>query len=167
MGMYSDEGFAQGLRRFAGRVADAAKGVGNTALDSMSGVVSSLGAIIGEDIPDDPVIRPVLDLSNIEAGAGRISSMLDADRTFKMADHNGRMLSARSSGINEPPEIKVDNGDIVNAVNKLGRDFASMMDILSHLQVVLDNGTLIGELVGPIDTALGTRVTRNWRERES
>ena len=93
--------------------------------------------------------------------------MLDADRTLKMADYNGRMLTARGSGINEPPEIKVDNGDIVDAVNKLGRDFASMMDILSHLQVVLDNGTLVGEMIGPIDAALGARVTRNWREREA
>lgn len=166
LGMYSDDGLAGGLRRFAGRVADAARDVGETALDSMSDAVSGIGAFIADDFPENPVIRPVLDLSNIEDGAGQISSMLDANRTFKMAEYNDQMATARRSGMNDSPEIRVDvdNGDIVTAVDKLRDDFSTMVEVISHLKVVLNNGVVAGELAPELNTLLGTMMARERRQ---
>lgn len=75
-GMYSDQGFAAGLIRYSGVVNKAAEGIGYSALNSLRSTLDNLSMIINSDIDTTPVIRPVMDLSNVSSGASAINSML-------------------------------------------------------------------------------------------
>jgi hypothetical protein len=51
----------------------------------MSNVVKNISDMIDDNINAQPTIRPVLDLSNVESGAGRINSMLSRTRAMAVS----------------------------------------------------------------------------------
>lgn len=82
IGMYADEGFAAGLTKYASRVADASKEVGEEALDALSSTIASIGDILNSDVDMEPTIRPVIDLTDVEKG---LDSTFGRSQNLKMA----------------------------------------------------------------------------------
>ena len=85
MGRYVDEGFVVGMQSYAGRVVNATEDLGRSAVNSMSNVVKNISDVINGNIDTQPTIRPVLDLSNVESGAGRLNSMLSRSRAMTIS----------------------------------------------------------------------------------
>lgn len=85
VGKYSDEGLVAGLMQYASKVRIAAEDVGNGALDSMASVISGIADVVDGNVDYQPSIRPILDLSNIESGAGRLSTMLNQHHVATIA----------------------------------------------------------------------------------
>jgi hypothetical protein len=99
MGRYVDEGFIVGMQSYAGRVVNATEDLGRSAISSMSNVVKNISDVIDDNINAQPTIRPVLDLTNVESGAGRINSMLSRTRAMTIsASMNGRYGSEIQNG---------------------------------------------------------------------
>ena len=55
------------------------------------------------------------------------------------------------------------NDDIVEAITELRSDVSMLSESIRHMQVVLDSGTVAGELAPAIDLELGALA--NWRRR--
>lgn len=87
IGKYTGEGMVVGLDRTAGKVARSADNMANSAISIVKRSVSRIGEALTADMDTQPVIRPVLDLSNVEAGAQTLNGML-----------NNSQLSANLSG---------------------------------------------------------------------
>lgn len=99
MGRYVDEGFIVGMQAYAGRVVNATEDLGRSATNAMSNVVKNISDMIDGNINAQPTIRPVLDLSNVESGAGRINSMLSRTRAMSIsASMNGGYNSEIQNG---------------------------------------------------------------------
>lgn len=98
IGMYSDIGFANGLRDYANVVEESSRSVGETALESMRDAIKKLNDYAMSDI-EEPVIRPILDLSEIQNGAKNVNSLL-------------------SKGIEMTASIATDSYRAVNAANE-------------------------------------------------
>lgn len=94
IGRYSDEGFIAGLKQYASKVSSAAEDVGDGALDAMSSAVSRITEAINDEIDADPTIRPVLDLSNVEAGTRSLNSMFSRTQAMKVSAAIERSNSA-------------------------------------------------------------------------
>ncbi len=62
--------------------------------------------------------------------------------------------------------VKVDNDDIIEELRTLRSEMAEMTERMERMRVVLDTGTLVGEMAGPMDNALGQRATRRGRGTE-
>lgn len=77
IGKYSNEGLAKGLDDYSDVAANAAAGVGTKALDTLRVSMSKVGDVVGGDLDFQPVIAPVLDLSQMAREANKIGSMLD------------------------------------------------------------------------------------------
>ena len=114
MGKFFDLGFVNGILDYTRNVYKASNDVGETARSGMSSALSSITDIISEDIGEQPTITPVLDLSNIESGAGRIGTILDSTNVGI-----GANINAISSGLKIRNQNAVTNGDVVNAIDKL------------------------------------------------
>ncbi len=78
LGGFFGEGFGIGITQTVGDVSEAASDLGYSAIQGLKGAVRTINDIISSDIDSDPVVRPVLDLSEIQNGAGNITSMLSA-----------------------------------------------------------------------------------------
>lgn len=134
-----DEGFAVGLIKYLGLVKDASDEVANTLVDELnSGVYRVMDMA---DIDLNPVIRPTLDLSMIGAEAGKIKDILDYTE----------QLNVTLDGIK--------NDDVVDAIEDMRSDFQGQFDRLTDsvakMQLVMDTGTLVGAIAGPMDKEMG------------
>lgn len=77
VGMYSDKGLANGVVKFATLVDKAGSKVGDTLLNSVSDSLKNVADLVDSDMEISPTITPVLDLSNVQNGAGAISNLLN------------------------------------------------------------------------------------------
>lgn len=76
VGEWFDEGFIIGMESMAGDVSDAGYDIGDTAVKSMNNVLATLSDRLDSEMVSDPVISPVIDLTNVRAGISEIDAML-------------------------------------------------------------------------------------------
>lgn len=76
IGMFSAIGMANGLKAYAGQVADSAEGVGKGAISALSKSISGLSDVYTGDLDITPTITPVLDLSDVKKNAGQLGTLL-------------------------------------------------------------------------------------------
>ena len=89
IGRWSDLGLAKGLTDYASYALRAASEVGDGAIDAMQSSFGNISNVITGDIDLDPVIRPVLDLTDVTNGAKQIGSMF-ANQKVGVSGANGQ-----------------------------------------------------------------------------
>lgn len=159
MGRYVDEGFIVGLEKFAGKVANATGNIGQGAVDAMSNVISGISDAINCDIDSEPTIRPVIDLTNIQNGVNKLNGLF-GQQTVSLAGVNAGILSGDMNTLASiAAQMSKYNGsgnsEVVNAITSLRGDVASLAESIAKMKVVMDSGTMVGELIGKIDNGLG------------
>lgn len=82
LGSYSGEGFAMGLESWTGKLETVSEGVAGSVVDPLEKALSAAAKVFVDDTADDFVIRPVLDLSDIENGARSVGAMFNSRPTL-------------------------------------------------------------------------------------
>lgn len=98
IGMYWDKGLAIGIYKHSDLIEKASDAAATTPIASMRNALDKLSDIVTNDIDTDPVIRPVLDLSNVEAGARAMTAMFD--------NQNGVISAINPGSIAEKPGFR-------------------------------------------------------------
>lgn len=161
LGNYTGLGFVKGLSDYADMSYDAGANVAEYATDGLSNAMSAVSDIMNGNFDAQPTIRPVLDFSNVVRGAGELSSLFNTTRTLFLA---GQTSFAFNAALNKDNmTLTVDNDDIVQELRSLRSDMAEMTDTIGKMKLVLDTGTLVGQLAEPMDSALGRRMTYKGR----
>jgi hypothetical protein len=132
VGIDADRGLIIGLETMANGVANAAKGVGNSALEGIKDSIAGLADVTGSDIAAEPVIRPVLDLSDIKYGVGQLNSMLGGSAAVSMTANVGA-INAGMSGRSQNGNFN----DVVKSVDKLGKK----LDNVGNTTYIIDGVT--------------------------
>ena len=114
-GEYIGEGLALGILSKMQRVSDATSELSKNSQDILSSSIVRINDYLENGI-DDPQIRPVLDLSNIESGVGEIGNMLDLTPSVGLMNGLGA-IDFRMQQRNE----RATNDDVVNAIKGLSR----------------------------------------------
>lgn len=99
IGMYTDQGFANGLTQYAGMVGNAAEALALGAVENVEDAVNFIGDLLDEGIEDGPVMTPVLDMSGLQMGGGYVNmlnpgSAVNAASAIQIQNDNDRLLSA-------------------------------------------------------------------------
>ena len=115
------EGFAMGIDKLSGLVAQSSSDMAHTAIRGVSDSIAKLSDIVSSDIDTQPTIRPVLDLSDVRSGANAIGSMFSG-RTLALDTGNIGSVSAMM----ENYQNGSNSGDIVSAIKALRKDMADM-----------------------------------------
>lgn len=84
-GKYIDEGLAKGLLDYSSLVNESTEKVGKTAVDSMTKSIAGISDKLNSDMDSEPVIKPVLDLTDISNGVGKIDDMLYDQKSMQIA----------------------------------------------------------------------------------
>lgn len=93
LGNFSIIGLLNGFTDNAGKVISAVKTLGKDMVEQMSSSISVMSGIMDMDTDFSPTIRPVLDLSNVEAGAYKMDSIFGKNRSVSMAMDISRDIS--------------------------------------------------------------------------
>lgn len=129
-GMYFSQGMARGITAYSSAVTSASSDVSQQALNSVRASISSMSGLLDENVSSDPVIRPIVDLTNVGEGARAIRSMLSGGSTISVGSNvdSARAASASISraNINQNGSSSgnIDNSSVnSNAVNLSGNNF--------------------------------------------
>lgn len=143
------EGFAMGIDKGEGMVRDSAVSMSDTAIGSVRDSISRMRSIISGDAELQPTIRPVLDLSDIESGAGNIDNMFGSGISVgASADLNA--VSSMMSGFSQ----NGGTGEIVSAIDKLRKGLGNIGGTTYQINgVSYDDGSNIADAVETIARA--------------
>lgn len=161
LGNFTGLGFVNGLADYAEKSYAAGANMADYATDGLSNAMSIVADLLNGDMDTQPTIRPVLDLSNVMHGAEQLDSLFYPQRTIGLAGQAS--LAFAESGRNGGTTVNVDNDDVVEELRALRSEMAEMTERMERMRVVLDTGTLVGEMAGPMDNALGQRAARRGR----
>lgn len=144
-GQYLDEGLVVGLNKYSGKVSNSAEDVGKDAIKSMSGALSGISLAVDSDIDSNPSIRPVLDLSNIESGAGTIGDLLSMEPSVGVLANVGSISSLMN---------KRQNGgtlDILSAIESIGNKLGERSSNVYNVNgITYDDGSNVAEAIGSL-----------------
>ena len=161
IGDYFGLGFVNALNDYATISYKAAGEVGISATDGIRDALAKSAAAFDSNIDVEPTIRPVIDLSNVDAGLAQMDNMFAATRSMDFAGDINATMNANGGSIHT--SVDVDNSDVVDSLDSLREDMNAMSAAWQSMQVVMSTGELVGSLAAPMDTALGTRTIRHGR----
>lgn len=85
IGGFFGMGFVNSLIDYTDKSYDAGASVAKSAKEGLRNAVSKIGDFIENGIDSQPTIRPLLDLSDVTEGAGRLSALLSRNQTMKIS----------------------------------------------------------------------------------
>lgn len=119
IGRYTDEGFANGLTKYASKVTHAAEKMGEKPIGALSNSISRIVDMLNGDMDYQPTIRPVLDLSDVRSGVGAMNGMFGITPSVGVLANVGAISSAMNNNQNGI------NDDIISAIRDLGSKLGS------------------------------------------
>lgn len=122
VGMFSDMGLAGGFVKYKTYATNAAARVGTDALETLRSSMSGISDIVTTDANFTPVIRPVLDLTDVKRDASQISSALagssiKADTSLSKAKDASAGYSANLAAKQDVEASSVTNFDYTQINN--------------------------------------------------
>ena len=113
IGKYTAQGMSIGLDKYAYLAEDSASGLAENVVNNVKNPLSNIAKLVDGDIDVNPTITPVMDLSNVEQGARRLSDMIGNQdvrinaRTGMLAGSVGKIQNGK------------DNSDVISAIKDL------------------------------------------------
>ena len=93
------EGLALGIDRSGSVVSSSITDMSDNAIAAMKYTVANIAAMINDEM-EDPVIRPVLDLSNVQAGVRTLNSVFSTNQALKAGSALSTLQNGQSIGTN-------------------------------------------------------------------
>ena len=151
IGKFVDEGLAKGISDNVDLVESSVSKMADQTVNNMRGAIETIQTIADSDLNVEPVIRPVVDLSNVQNGANSINSLMGMNFGTNVTMPAASFMT-QSELINNS-----DNTAVVAAVNSLKDDVVSLKDAITNMKIMLDSGTMVGAMTPMIDQQLGMR----------
>lgn len=128
IGMYSDRGLANGVSKNSGLIISSIKDASTSALDAARSSLSNLANILMGDMDADPVIRPVVDMSDVNRSANRINGLvggsraMNIDATVRQAQNVASIMNRNQMQKGTNPN-GINGSEPTNPVNVSGNNF--------------------------------------------
>lgn len=144
------EGFAQGIVRGTKYVIAASRKMANTSIDTTKNALNKIASLNLDSINTDPTIRPVVDLSNVSAGADKIASMLNLNPSVGLAANLGAINSAMNSRNQNDS-----NQDVINALRDVKRAITKSAKPTYNINgITYDDGSNVSNAVSDLVRAV-------------
>lgn len=144
-GRFMGQGLAIGISKSSLEVAKSTEDLGELANDTIGKVFNSIDSL-DADLDTEPVIRPVLDLSDIQNGAKYIDNMFGYSNAVKL-----------NSAIEQSLNVST-NDDVINAISNLGNDIRNMpRNSYTVGDVSYDDGSTTARAVSDLTRAVKIR----------
>ena len=116
IGRFFGMGFVDGIAAYSSEAYDASAEMASYARAGLTRAISKVQDLLDNGIETQPTIRPVLDLSDVEAGAGAINGMFRMQPSVGVLSDIGTisyMMNKNQNGVT--------NNDVVSAIKDLGQ----------------------------------------------
>lgn len=146
IGDYTGQGFVNALDDFASKSYSAGAGMADNARKGLTNAIGRIKNIIDSDMDTQPTIRPVLDLSNVEAGTNKLNNMLNLGSSTRVLADVGT-INSMMNGYNQ----NGGNADVVSAIDRLRKDLGNIGGDQYNLgDITYDDGSNISNAIKSI-----------------
>ena len=139
LGNFFGLGFINGIHEYTSDAYGESYNMADEARKGLSNAISKVNDILNDGRTNQPTIRPVLDLTDVESGAGRINGL------FKNVNVGGN-LNAITVGMRSKGQNGTAN-DVVSAINKLGSNLGSTGDTYNINGITYDDQSSVSEAI--------------------
>ncbi|MBO4736047.1 MAG: hypothetical protein J5614_06590, partial [Paludibacteraceae bacterium] len=153
-GRFITLGLAKGITDETQAAVDAMGKTSNTIINSMRETINKANDTLINDV-DEPVITPVLDLSEIQDGSRQLNNMLSRNSAFSAGRSFSNLQNEQWNSQSALLNATMDNTDVVSAISTLNDEVTTLKDVMANIKVVLDTGTMVGAMTPAIDQQLG------------
>ena len=157
-GEYYTQGLADGMDDTSNKAEKSATNLGNSAIKGLKYAISKVSEIMGDNMDANPVITPVIDLTNVKSGGRQLNGIL-TDMTNKSIGLSSSVSLANSvsSGMRSSMEVQDSSvaDSIKNLINMLKDNDSATMNNTFNI-----NGTNAKEIASEVSKILQTQVER-------
>lgn len=140
IGSSTMEGMEKGIRINTYRATNAIENSIDPMVKTMQSSISRVADAVNTNMDIDPTIRPVLDLSNVEAGARSLNGMLGSSQlSASLSGDISRSIGAIQNGNN--------NGELLSAIKDLQGNVGKSGDTYQINGITYDDGSAISSAV--------------------
>ena len=82
---YLTLGFTKGMNKYGSGAEKSLYWFGSSVIDESNDILAELSSALATDVDFDPVVRPVVDLSDVVSSSKRMNGLLSADRSIALA----------------------------------------------------------------------------------
>lgn len=165
IGGWLSQGMANGITGAAGIVADAASGMTEDVIDKTASVMATVTSLMSQDVEANPTITPVLDMTNITAGAQAMNELLSGERDLSLTA-NGNRYARDAVPVTDRGTTDYRGQDlswIQGAIETLGNRIDAMGSKISNMQIVMNTGALVGQVSEGVNRDIGSKTTYRRR----
>ena len=146
IGKYVPEGFARGIDKLSWMAKDSSKIMADGAIEGTKNAISRIADAVNSDIDAQPVISPVLDLSDVKSGAAAMNSLFSTNPSVGVLSNVGTistMMNRRSqNGAND---------DVISAIDGLRKELGNVGNTSYNINgITYDDGSNITEAIRTI-----------------
>lgn len=141
-GKWLGEGLIIGMDRMGDSVYNSGKSLGAMATGTISNAIAKIADYVDSDIDADPVIRPVVDLSNVTAGVNAINNAFGINPAMDVMSNINAISSMMNTNQNGA------NDDVVSAIRDLGKKIGESSGTTNYINgITYDDGSNVSEAV--------------------
>ena len=156
IGGFLSQGLAIGITKEAQSAVSAMGTTSESIIDTMRDTINKANEALVDGV-DQPVITPVLDLSEIQNGSRQLDNMLSQNQALSASRSFTNLQNAQWGSQDALLNATMDNTDVVSAISSLSDDINTLKDAMTNIKMVLDTGTMVGAMTPQIDQQLGMR----------
>lgn len=134
-GMYLVEGLAEGIEDYMYLITRASEDMAENPVDTLADIIQTISSTFTDDIDAEPTIRPVIDMSNVDANADKLDTLFSTQQATIAA--NAQVKYSHDDSI---AKLKAAYADVINNANA-----QLVMAIQKSEQPVNVNVTLQGD----------------------
>ncbi len=157
-GEYYGQGLVNGMDDTSNKAEKSATNLGRSAIKGLKYAISKVSEIMGDNMDANPVITPVIDLTNVKSGGRQLNGML-TDMTNKSIGLSSSVSLANSVSSGMRSSMEVQDSSVVDSIKNLintlkDNDSATMNNTFNI------NGTNAKEIASEVSKILQTQVER-------
>lgn len=143
IGAYFGQGFINSIKEYTPSAYNVSSGMAESAKKGLTEAIAKIRNVLSSDIDAQPVIRPVLDLSDVKSGIDGLGAMLNNDGSLGLKTNIGAIGSAierrRQNGT---------NSNVISAIDKLRKDLNGLSRPSYNIEgITYDDGSEISEAI--------------------
>lgn len=157
-GEYYSQGLANGIDDTSNKAEKSATNLGMSAIKGLKSAISKVSEIMSDNMDVNPVIAPVIDLTNVKSGSRQLNGML-TNMTNKSIGLSSSVSLANSVSSGMRSSMEVQDSSVVDSIKNLintlkDNDSATMNNTFNI------NGTNAKEIANEVSKILQTQVER-------
>ena len=143
LGNYFGEGMVVGIKDYTSTIKSTSYDLGNDALTGLKESINNINDEMNMTFGEQPVIRPVLDMSELENGARQINGLFDKQYLNANLNVGASIVSRRQS-----------QNEMINALNNLNKNIGNTNNTTYNINgITYDDGSNIQYAVGELVNA--------------